>query len=278
MKTVQLVVTGRCEELALHDSLGSLFPGVQFLKPIRLEPFTSNPLEEPPPPKLVETGLKFARKLVERVDELDGALVIGIEDQEFDPEPARQIDFLRARVVQVLDEPPSLAKRTRLAEAVSQRCSFHRLVPMVEAYFFADPRALQRAGAFRASTFNPLERDVEDFEVSDTGFLAPPDGTDKDDWARGGPSRARHPKRYLKYLSGTGQPGNWTYRESKHGVAAPQTLDWRLVAATETFATSLRALVADIADWLGEVTPLSGEESPLTARHAHRDERVLRNL
>jgi hypothetical protein len=278
MKTVQLVVTGRCEELALHDSLGSLFPGVHFLKPIRLEPFTSNPLQEPPPPKLVETGLKFARKLVERVDELDDALVIGIEDQEFDPEPARQVEFLRARVLQVLEEPPSLARRARLSEAVSMRCSFHRLVPMVEAYFFADPQALQRAGATRASTFNPLERDVEDFEVSDVAFLAPPDGTDKEDWARGGEARARHPKRYLKFLSGTGQPGSWTYRESKHGVAALRALEWRRVAAIETFTTSLRALVADIADWLGEDSPFSGNQSPLTARHTHRATRVLRNL
>jgi hypothetical protein len=278
MKMVQLVVTGRCEELALHDSLGSLFPGVRFLKPIRLEPFTSNPLGEAPPPKVVETGLKFARKLVERVDELDEALVIGIEDQEFDPEPDRQVEFLRARVLQVLEEPPSLARRARLSEAVSRRCSFHRLVPMVEAYFFGDPQALLRAGATRASAFNALEHDVEDFEVSDVAFLAPPDGTENDDWARGGQARARHPKRYLKYLSGSGAPGHWTYRESKHGVAALKTLDWRLVGATETFTTSLRALIADIADWLGEVTPLPGQEAPLTARHTHRATRVLRNL
>ncbi len=278
MKTVQLVVTGRCEELALHDSLGSLFPGVQFLKPIRLEPFTSNPLTDPAPPRLVETGLKFARKLVERVDELDDALVIGVEDQEFDPEPARQVDFIRARVLQVLEEPPSLARRARLAEALAQRCSFHRLVPMVEAYFFADPAALEHAGAIHPSSFDPLSRDVEDFEVSDPPFLAPPHGTDKDDWARGGAERARHPKRYLKYLSGSGQPGHWTYRESKHGVAALRTLDWRLASSTPHFTTSLRALVADIADWLGEASPLPGDEAPLTGRHTHRAARVLRNL
>ncbi len=60
---------------------------------------------------------------------------------------------------------------------------------LVEAYFFADPAALERAGAIHPSSFDPLARDVEDFEVSDPPFLAPPHGTDKDDWARGGAER-----------------------------------------------------------------------------------------
>jgi hypothetical protein len=90
--------------------------------------------------------------------------------------------------------------------------------------------------------------------------------------------RARHPKRSLKYLSGSGQPGHWTYRESRQGVAALRTLDWRLASSTPHFTTSLRALVADIADWLGETSPLPGDEAPLTGRHTHRATRVLRNL
>lgn len=276
MKTVQLVVTGRCEQLALHTSLGSLFPQASFREPIKVESFTSAPLTAPAPPGIVTTGGKFARKLVELVDELEETLVIGVEDQEFEPEPSRQVEFVRERLLEVLSEPPSSSRRERLAEALRHRCSFHRLVPMVETYFFLDPAALHRAGATRQSRFEATTRDVEDFEVVDSGFTAQPDSVDKDDWCRGGAARARHPKRYLKYLTGSGSPGDWTYRESKQGRAALASLDWR--TAGPGFATSARALFGDIADWLSAPSPLPGEEAQATSRHTPRRVRVLRNL
>ena len=277
MSRVQLVVTGRCEELALHDSLRQLFPETEFLRPIRLDPFTSNPLTEPPAHGVRETAYKFAAKLVERVDTLEDTLVVGVEDQEFETTPALQVDVLRRAVLSVLAEPPSSSRRERLAQQVAERCSFHLLVPMVEAYFFGDPAALERAGAKRVSALEPSSRDVEAFLVEDAAFAAPADTDTKDDWCRGGALRAVHPKRYLKFLSGNGQPGNWKYRESRGGAAALRQLDWPRVAANPQFTQSARALVADVADWLNVSNPLPGSERELTARHTTRVERILRN-
>ena len=64
MKRVQLIVTGRCEQLALHLSLGQLFPTVEWPSPIAVESFTSAPLTDPPPVGVKRTIDKFADKLI----------------------------------------------------------------------------------------------------------------------------------------------------------------------------------------------------------------------
>ncbi|MER2560602.1 MAG: hypothetical protein ABTQ32_07790 [Myxococcaceae bacterium] len=274
---VQFVVTGRCEELALHHSVAQLFPTLEFLRPLRLESFTSTPITDPPKSGVLDTAFKFAAKLVEKVDGDDQTLVVGVDDQEAEPNPERQIKLVCDSVRRVLDEPPAMKRRERLTAQVMERCSFHLLIPMVEAYFFGDLAALGRAGARSQSKFDAGSTDVEHFSVLDERFTGPPDTTDKDDWARGGALRHRHPKRYLKFLSGNGSPGDSTYRESKHGAAALQTLNWPLVASNARFVQSARALVADIADWAGVENPLPGVERDLTSRHALLPERVLRN-
>lgn len=285
MSQVQLVVTGECERLALHSSLNQLFPSLTFPKPLLQQGFTSNPISDPPHAGVLSTAFKFAMRLVGAVAEQQDVLVIGIEDQEDELRPERQLEVVRLNLLKALDEfcltsPPThreLRHRVELAEQVATRCSFHLLTPMVEAYFFGDSAALQRAGAQSQSKFDAVGTDVEHFSVSDERFTAPPDTTEKHDWARGGVLRHRHPKRYLKFLSGDGTPGNYTYRESKHGAAALQTLNWPLVASNAHFVRSARALVADIADWAGVENPLPGDERELTSRHASLPERVLRN-
>ncbi len=72
-------------------------------------------------------------------------------------------------------------------------------------------------------------------------------------------------------------PGDYTYRESKHGAKALRSLNWPLVASNALFVQSARALVADIADWAGLENPLPGTDRPLTSRHTMRATRVLRN-
>lgn len=93
MKQVQFVVTGRCEETALHHSIGQLFPELEFLRPLRLESFTSTPLTHPPKSGVLDTAYKFAAKLVEKVDEQSETLVVGIDDQESEPNPDRQVEL-----------------------------------------------------------------------------------------------------------------------------------------------------------------------------------------
>ncbi len=278
MKQVQFVVTGRCEETALHHSIGQLFPELEFLRPLRLESFTSTPLTHPPKSGVLDTAYKFAAKLVEKVDEQSETLVVGIDDQESEPNPDRQVELVRASVLRALDELPARKRRDRLLLQLSERCSFHLLMPMVEAYFFGDFAALGRAGAKpELCKFDVASTDPEHFSVIDERFTAPADTADKHDWARGGEMRRQHPKRYLKFLTGRGTPGDYSYRESKHGAAALRSLNWPLVASNERFVQSARALVADIADWAGVDNPLPGTERTLTSRHAMRAIRVLRN-
>src|SRR5262249_49813292 len=52
---------------------------------------------------------------------------------------------------------------------VRERCSFHLLRPMVEAYFFGDPTALVRAGAVRQPQLPP-DLDLEQFSTVDAPF------------------------------------------------------------------------------------------------------------
>lgn len=279
MTQVQLVVTGRCEELALHTSLRSLFPDIEFLRPIKVDSFTSTPVVEPAPAGLVATLDKFTLKLIEHVDASD-ALVVGVDDLEFNPVVDQVVDAVRRSIARGLDVVRSSAPhRTRLAEKLQRRCSFHLLVPMVEAYFFGDPAALARAGANRPSRFDAVHCDVEAFQVVDEGFTAPPDSDDKRDWCRGGAQRAFHPKRYLKYLSGDGAPGSWSYREAKEGKSALESLAWSEVTGQPTFTRSVRALIEDLADFCGAASPAGpGELVDATGRGAQRAERTLRNI
>ncbi len=181
MKRVQLIVTGVCERNALHDSLKQLFPELEFPEPLFEQGFTSTPISDPPQSGILDTAFKFAKRMVGAVDELDEALVIGVEDQEDEHRPSRQLDVVRTNVHRALDEfclqsPPTHRQtkhRLRLAEQVAARCSFHLLMPMVEAYFFGDTAALLRAGAKpEQSKFDGAATDVERFSVTDERFTA----------------------------------------------------------------------------------------------------------
>lgn len=277
MKRVQLVVTGKCEEAALHLSLQRLFPGTEFVPPIRVHGFTSDPLAEPPQRGVIETIRKFAEKVVRTAEHEHDVLVIGVDDQEFEPHPDRLVAAVVRVVGEVVASESSMAKRERLAAVVAERCSFHLLVPMVEAYFFGDPEALKCVGTKRRSLFDSEAHDVEAFEVSDAGFLDPP-ALRGSDWCTDQVVlRSRHPKRYLKYLTGDGTPMSSAYKETLQGRAALAKLDWRSVGRNASFARSARALIADIADWLERPSPVPGAESALTARGTNRQTRVLRN-
>jgi hypothetical protein len=184
-------------------------------------------------------------------------LVVGVDDLELHHTGRLETvaTALTQSVVRVLERwSSSEAKRERLAGAVARRCSFHLLVPMVEAYFFAEAAALTRAGASLPSRFDPF-RDVEDFEVDDPEF---------------GTTDRRHPKRYVSFLS-QGQ-----YKETRDGVAALATLDWPTVLVTHAHSQVARALVDDVADFLETDRP-AGRLSLVTARSTHRLRRVLRN-
>ncbi len=183
---------------------------------------------------------------------------------------------MRAATTAYLDARWSNAsRRERSAALVRERCSFHLLAPMIEAYFFGEPAALTRAGATRAAQVDGKTRDLEEFLTADADFLAPPDGGAV--WAR--PERARHPKCYLQFLCDPTGTQRRAYRETKEGVAALRALDWPAVLEPVSYVRFARAFLADLAEGLGRhdvLASFQGEPHALTSRREPGN--VLRNL
>lgn len=281
MTSVQLIVTGQCEERGLHLGLQTLFPNLHWLRPKRYDSFTSNRLVSPLPERMSLLVDKFFKALILTVDETDEeTLVVAVDDLELDSTPAEVVLAARNSIARCWADFQlswSAPKLERIREKVRRRASFHLMVPMVEAYFFSETRTLTLAGARLPSSFDPQLSDLEAFEVNDANFLSVADSIDGDDWARGGAARCRHPKRYIKYLSGDGTAGSWSYRESKHGVAALTGMDWLTTLSRTNVAASARSLCNDIADF-ARASHLDGEELCETSRFSLPQLVELRNI
>ncbi|MDC3959006.1 hypothetical protein KEG38_34445 [Polyangium jinanense] len=293
MKRVVLIVTGKTE-VALDQSLAQLFPKekVTFVVRPPKDSFTSNALLETPLRGTEEkptAAEKLAQALVSEVDpgrrdEPPPDYVVLVDDLELDnlPWPERAIHYVRTALeTHVERHYPGQSARERALGRVRDRCSFHLLSPMVEAYFLAEPAALTRAGATRASTFDATTNNTESsFQVSDREFLAPPNHKNKHalpPWASA--DRARHPKRYVQFLCDPTGTKAQAYKETGGGRNALSKLDWPAVLATSTHAQFVRSLIHDLADALEEpavAQRFAGATHPLTwpPRKGH----LLRNV
>jgi hypothetical protein len=171
---------------------------------------------------------------------------------------------------------PKASRRDQVTERLREHCSFHLMCPMLEAYFYGEAAALQRAGARRPSLVDALNIDVEDFETADEEFLSAPEG--KTYWAKA--HRQKHPKRYLEYLcdpEGTPESAaRYKYRETDGGAKALRTLDWAGAFSLDTRARLARSLFADLALALDVENPFPGTCHPLTSQPGR--DAVLRNL
>ncbi len=79
----------------------------------------------------------------------------------------RIIDWLRLALSLVLEQETAIGRQN-----VRERCSFHLMAPMTEAYFFGEAAALKRAGAMRnPSRFDRQVCDPEAFTVADSRYL-----------------------------------------------------------------------------------------------------------
>lgn len=282
MKTVALLVTGKAEQ-ALAGSLHRIFPHTEFVMLPRYDGFTSSVL--PSPPMLHALGTAKRPTNVERlasvlVGELEPGrrdrripdVVVMVDDLELanQAHPERAIEHVRTAVQMHIERHPwpSAASRQRALDRVRERCSFHLLAPMVEAYFFAERAALDRAGAKRPSMFDATTTDVECFMVNDAPFLSPPDrlvGASLPPWAI--KDRARHPKSYLQFLCDPTGLLRRAYVESQGGRAALHELDWAAVLSPPAHVQFVRSLVHDLADALGEdgvMRRFTGSTHPLT--------------
>ncbi len=285
MKKVVLITTGRCEQLALAASLKRYFPSATFEVPEVHHSFTSSRVKAaptpPPGPRRSETVVeKLASSMVAKTDPgRDGVppdLVIAVDDVEL--VNVDQVDVvvaqLRDAVKRHLDRYawPSARRREQAAQRIREHCSFHLLCPMVEAYFYGEPPALERAGARLPSAVDANAIDLEDFVTDDAPFLAVPDREKY--WATS--DRRKHPKRYIQYLCDPEGADPSTYRESDGGAKALRALDWSGTFSTDTRAQLARSLFADLAEALEVDNPFPGTCHPFTS--APGPDAVLRNL
>ncbi|WP_164007874.1 hypothetical protein [Pyxidicoccus trucidator] len=278
---VGLLVTGKCEEKALGDSLGRIFPEARFELLDRIESFTSADLREVPEPEVPTTLAKFAASIVAAVEDEPPDLVVAIDDLELVNAPHPELVGRRVRdaVSRHLEHHDwsSEATRQRVVQRVRERCSFHLFAPMVEAYFFAEPEALTRAGATRLARLAVSRMDLENFLTDDPEFIqhpAVPHQQRRKSWAIA--ERARHPKHYLRFLCEPSNPFTDRYVETRGGASALNQLAWGQVFAHGDRVRLARSLFEDIASALGVEHPFPGESHPATA--SFKTARVLRNL
>lgn len=321
-RRVALVVTGRLELEALPAALARLFPGVSFeiastLEKESLRDSTSTRVDPLRNQECVDdvarrAATSGAKPTTIAIDELIGHLAgcitgkqaadfaVLIEDLELcnrNNEP-NVIEAVRQSVRRHLGE---LGKRSvmrgdvrELETAFQARASFHLLDPMVEAYFFDERRALERAGVPTSVSSQRSAVDPERFSVApdvEPEYFAPVGECDRHRRPKerrcpwDGDDRAEHPKKYLKYLCREAPPHEFcsTYKETRGGVAALRDLDWSSVLGTNGSSPYLRALIEDLEDALGVSPNLPGwpnaaSSNAITARSGAPRERCLRNL
>lgn len=273
MTRIGLITTGECEHRALHSSLQRVFADAEvvFERPLRPVPsITSNYLSYPGPAAGGTKVDRFVASIMSTLESRDAPdLVFAIDDLEL---PNVETPHHVTRLVADAFRRHLGTPTHRALERLGTRCSFHLLCPMLEAYFFGEPAALERAGSTRPPILDPT-RHLEDFSSDDEQFLAYPDVT-AHPWRR--PDRRRHPKRYLGFLVDPTDEERAVYKESIGGCRALATLDWAQVFRYSPPGIAFaHALFEDLADALEVPHPFPGQSHPLTSR---KPDGLLRNL
>jgi hypothetical protein len=309
---IAILPTGRTECAGLPAALQRLFPGNTFYAvAIPEDEESSRPYDGFTSFELTEvhetTPPEAARLLVEaaaqealgdrRREAAD--LVIVLDDLELANagQPERVTRVFRRAVECHLEELRHQGKiRAKTEDILRARVSFHLVVPMIEAWFFADRSALTVAGVPPQAAV-VVEPDLEMFCTNHLAYLG---ATEKDcpclpsrpdqnkkyrpKWL-GTLSRERHPKGYLQWLCIDGAAKNCTrYSESVSGGDALKGLRWEaLLTRPGSPFRYLRALLADISGALGQAPIVRVEEDSdrlgtFDQAPARPRDHVLRNL
>lgn len=287
MAQVVLIPTGRLEHAALAPALKRLFPSDDFLphpKEKHLDGFTSTDVRRIKlgggvPTNVEELAAELVASVVPGRRGKPADLAVVVEDLELvnDHQPERVIQIFREAVDRHIHKTwNSQQAQKRAFDSVRQRCSFHLLRPMVEAYFFGEATALQRAGAVTTPQI-PDALDLESFQTTDSAYLQLPNSSER---LADMPQRQRHPKSYLHYLCDpTRADKKRRYRETVGGVAALRDLDWQKVLAVPPHCPFLHALLDDLATGLNHsLAFVSQTHGHALTRFPGGQDRVLRNL
>lgn len=288
MTRVRLIVTGDLERSALSNSLRRYFPELTFLPPVQLHSMTSSPAPSitpgaSPPAQIRRVASAIAAECFDRSRHVADAIV-AIDDLELVNQHRANVvtEWLRIALDLEIEERRAAHQTAgELAHQLRERASLHFMVPMVEAYFFADPGALTAVGLPPTVRPRLVHPDVEHFLTDDPAYLAYADA-ENERRTRAGRARRRfdeHPKEYLQHLcvreAGRG------YIETRDGSAALEHIDWIRVCERPDAARHVRSLFADLADLAQVPNPLGdGQTAHDTWRRPQTPERdrVLRNL
>lgn len=313
---VALLPTGRTEWHGLPGALRSLFPAdpshefyvVPTGEEIRSNPdgfpypgFTSTMLQErhevSPPEAARELVGRAAQEALGDRGVRPADLVVVLDDLEVvNAGQAERVCRVFGSAVKLhLASLGAGRVEARTRAALRERVSFHLLVPMVEAIFFADPGALRTAGVPEgAEVVFVADHDPEVFQTADPDYLGEtaaacpcwsqlkPHRQKKlrPKWL--GTGRERHPKGYLQWLCRDGAAPNCTrYNETTNGGQALAGIAWAsLLERPAEHLQYVRSLVADLEDVLGQAacTGTDGRQAATTSRFTRRLDPVLRNL
>lgn len=281
MPIIKLIVTGEMEKLALHDSLKKLFPAetkqgkVEWKTPHCLPGATSARLKNSP--KIWPPMERLANTLLAEVKRdkngMQPDLVLLVDDLELHNIDQQQLvaQHLRNAINNALITNQHFKQNeAQLRRLLRDRCSFHLLKPLPEAYFFGDKDVLQKISIPAHRPQLKAGQDLELFEVSDISYLekckkANLDRQDKYPHWR----EECHPKHYLSFL-------NPHYEETKQGAHALRELKWQNLSSNQFHLQSIRALFADLANWFNVPNPLPG--IPCSDFFQNKTSNLLRNM
>mgnify|MGYP001562678693 CR=1 FL=1 len=234
---VQFLVTGELEDETLGEAILRAIGEIDdctLMPTLRTDSMTSSgrPLTDEG-----NTSIRrFANRLVSEFAPGRGSrppdVLVAIDDLEpwNTAQPDLVVKLLRRALRERLDRIPQ-TDRARTASLLQRRTSFHLLAPMPETYFFGDPAALSECMLHVDRVPRLLRDDLEDFETDDPSYLSV---ARRETWD------ARHPKRYLQFLS----DGN--YHETSQGKAALRRLSWRGLSPKHDPLGFARAMFEDI--------------------------------
>lgn len=282
---VKLIVTGELEKAALHRSLSRWFPQtgdgqpIEFVRPSMFQGPTCNVMDDGAAPKQVSELVRtFTDGLV--AEALFGSdprakppdLVVGVDDLEL--ANLHQPDIVSRCIRHGVENyfvrhPVGSGSEERYRQMLREKCSFHLLVPMPEAYFFGERAALERAGVAERVHARLCCEDLEALATDDPTFEARPEH----------PGDLRHPKRYLSHLLlRSGRAGPRPYRETRDGARALESLEWPTLSDNPKHLAFARALFEDLAFAFNVPNPL-GDGALAPSTHAlDRRANVLRNI
>lgn len=292
-RRIKLIVTGDMEKAAIHLSLRDNFPAKNFANeevfwdtPRKEHCATSNRLRPNAPasnPMRALAKAMLAEVLVGKHG-IPADLVLVIDDVELNnlgQEALIAASFRDAVQIELTQRCSTVSAQVEddFRTRVRERCSFHLLRPMVEAYLFSDVIALGIAGVPAMRT--PLLRhatNVEDFESIDPNWL--PQCQLKNaakqltfPWWR----HEHHPKHYLEHLVGEASA---TYEETQQGANALRALNWCSVAKIPTDGPIISSLFEDVFEWFGLPNSFIGNSCPdfYPTRYIRRNQLLLRNM